>query len=164
MSSALEARLEALERHVRELEDRLAIYQLVATYGPGVDTCTKEVVAGLWTEDGTYSASGAGTFEGAAGVAALVDSPSHQGYVERGCGHVLSLPHVTVAGDRAVATGYSQVCVRDGDHWEVRRASANRWELVRTPEGWRVQNRSNHVLDGSEASRDLLRRGVVEAG
>jgi hypothetical protein len=69
---------------------------------------------------------------------------------------------ITVDGDRAVATGYSQVYLHNGDSWKVERTSANRWELVRTDAGWKVENRINRLLDGSPQGRDLLRHGITE--
>src|SRR6185369_7766268 len=142
MSQSLESRLETLEARLLELEDRAAIMQLIASYGPAADTCSQGVIAGLWTDNGIYSVVGTATYEGKAAVGALVENATHQDYVRRGC---------------------SQVFARDGDYWRVDRASANRWELVRTPDGWRVAARYNHLMDGSESSRDLLRQVVAPA-
>ena len=60
----------------------------------------------------------------------------------------------------AVATGYSNVFTKDDDYWRVERTSSNRWELVRTPDGWKVRYRLNRLLDGSAQNRDILARGV----
>lgn len=163
MSQSLESRLETLEARLLELEDRAAIMQLIASYGPAADTCSQGVIAGLWTDNGIYSVVGTATYEGKAAVGALVENATHQDYVRRGCSHVMAMPHIVIDGDHAVATGYSQVFARDGDYWRVDRASANRWELVRTPDGWRVAARYNHLMDGSESSRDLLRQVVAPA-
>ena len=153
--------LQALETRVKELEDRLAIYELMATYGPAVDGAAREVAAGLWTEDGSYD-SGVGVFEGSAGVADMVVGDMHQGIIKGGSAHLISLPHLAIEGDRAVATCYSQLLRYDRENavFRVWRATANRWELVRTSDGWRVQTRTNKLLDGSEEARALLRRGV----
>jgi hypothetical protein len=35
--------------------------------------------------------------------------------------------------------------------------TANRWELVRTAEGWKFKHRTLRQLDGSEPARKLLR-------
>jgi hypothetical protein len=153
----MEHRLEALEKKVRFLEDRLAIYQLVATYGPAVDGLNGESLGRMWTEDGTYSPGGFDPYVGNAAVAELINTSAHRSYAERGCAHVMSMPHVVVDGDTAVATNVSRVYVKDGDQWRVDRASANRWELVRNEERWQVRNRTNRLLDGSEEPRQLLR-------
>lgn len=155
----IDARFAALEARIAVLEDQLAIYQLIATYGPSVDSRTGGVTASLWTEDGSYDFGG-DPLVGAEKVGSLVNIEPHVHYVADGCAHVLSMPHITVGGDKAVATGYSRVYLNQGDHWRVERASANRWELVRTPGGWRVQNRINRLLNGQAEARDLLSSGV----
>jgi hypothetical protein len=47
-------RIAALERRVRALEDQLAISQLIATYGPAVDSESAEAVGQLWAAEGVY--------------------------------------------------------------------------------------------------------------
>jgi hypothetical protein len=42
--------------------------------------------------------------------------------------------------------------------FEVFRVSSNRWELRKSDGQWRVQRRTNRLLDGDEAARALLRR------
>ncbi|WP_269929362.1 nuclear transport factor 2 family protein [Aminobacter sp. HY435] len=155
----LEARLAALEARTKRLEDQLAIYQLLASYGPSVDSRSGNVTASLWAEDGAYDFGG-DPLVGAENVGSLVNIEPHIHYVADGCAHVISMPHIAVDGDAAVATGYSRVYLNQGDHWRVERASANRWELIRTATGWRVQNRVNRLLNGQPEARDLLSSGV----
>lgn len=150
-------RIEQLESRLALLEDHLAILQLVASYGPAVDSLDRDAVAWLWAEGGSYDFGGA-PLVGRGDVAGLVDLPSHRAYVEAGCAHALAPPRVTITGDRAVAVGCSQVLLKDGNGWRVARTSANRWEFVRTSEGWKVLRRTNRLMDGSRSSRDLFRR------
>lgn len=148
-------RIEALETRMRGLEDQLAIYQLLAAYGPAVDSRSGAAAGALWVEDGTYEA-GAFAFNGQAEIAGLVDMEPHRTYVANGCAHVVSLPHVTIDGDDAVALGHSRVYLHDGDHWRVERASANKWELKRTAAGWKVVRRINKLLNGDPEAPALL--------
>jgi hypothetical protein len=37
---------------------------------------------------------------------------------------------------------------------------ANRWDLVRTPAGWKIKRRTLRLIDGSEPAREIL--GAVE--
>jgi hypothetical protein len=157
----LEAAVRALEARVRLLEDQLALYRVVSTYGPAVDTGSSATAGGLWAEGGVYEFDSS-RLDGPAGVAAMVESAGHQALIRDGCAHVLALPIVSVDGDTAKATGYSRVYRHRDDGYEVWRVSANHWEFARTPDGWRVSRRSNRTLDGSDEARQILRHGLVD--
>ena len=172
--SDIEKRLAALEAKVRELEDQVALYQLMSAYGPLVDSGDAEATAALWTEDGVYDwgggpapAPGTPVKEGPAGaaysqaaIADMVRGPYHQEIIQGGAGHVIGLPHLKIDGDTAVGTSSSRLYRSDGDNFRTWRVGANRWEFVRTPDGWRVKQRINRVLNGDAEARALLRRGV----
>lgn len=151
----LSARLDALESRVRQLEDHLAVLRLVSSWGPAVDTGSSAEAGALWDEHGVLE-SDLSRLEGAAGVAAMVESEGQQALIRQGCAHVQSAPIVTVEGDTAVVIAYSQVFLHDEDGHRVWRVSANRWECRRTPAGWKLTRRLNRVIDGSPPSRDLL--------
>lgn len=155
----LEQRLEALENRIRELEDVQAIQQLIASYGPAVDGLDGAALAHMWADEGTYDFGIGEPLRGRDNVASLIELDSHRTYVAAGCAHVLSTPRIAVDGDTAVAVNYSQVFVKDENGWRADRTGANRWELVRTAEGWKVSSRSNRLLDGTKAARDLLHSG-----
>lgn len=144
------------EARLRALEDREAIRNLIASYGPLADSGDAEGVARLWTEDGVYAVDGFPEARGHAAIAALITGPVHQALMARGCAHVLGPPVIDLDGDRASARCHSVVLARAGEAWEPVRVAANRWELTRTPEGWRVTRRVNALLDGREAARALL--------
>ena len=150
------ARLLALEARLVALEDREAIRNLVAGYGPLADSGAAEDVARMWAEDGVYAVGGFGEHRGRASIAGLITAGHHRGMMEQGCAHVLSPLHIHVDGARAVAIGYSCVFLRGEQAFEVYRVSANRWELAKTDAGWQVLRRSNRLLDGDEAARLLL--------
>ena len=38
---------------------------------------------------------------------------------------------------------------------------ANRWELKRTAQGWKIRRRTSCPLDGSEPARELLRTALL---
>jgi len=153
-----------LSDRVRHLEDQAEIQKIVATYGPAVDSCSDGVLRKIWTEGGVYDTDRA-VFEGADAMRALVSSAGHQAFYNAGCAHVMSSPHIVVAGDRAVAINYSRVYVHVGeDHWRVKRASANRWELERTPEGWRVSHRLVRNLNGRpEVPQEIFAQSLTAA-
>ena len=147
-----------ITERLQRIEDRLAIADLIAGYGPAVDAGDGAAAAAAWAEDGDYRV-GDHVFAGRAGVARVVLEPTHIGYMAQGCAHVLS-PHViTVQGDHATARGHSCVFVRSGDGWQAARISANRWTFQRMADGWRVTLREARLLDGSADARALLGPG-----
>lgn len=154
--------IEALERRLAALEDQMAILQLIAAYGPAVDGLDRDGVAALFAEDGSYDFGGE-PLRGRSAVADLIDLPTHRAYVEAGAAHALTLPRIEVECDQAVAINYSQVFVKVGNQWRADRTSANRWELARTAEGWKVKRRLNRLLDGSPGAREVLSLSAKES-
>ena len=140
-----------LEERVRLIEDRFAIYDLIARHPPSADTGAGEFVASVWAEDGVFDRGAEFPRpSGRAAIAAGSANPEHHRAIEDGIAHFAGLPYVRVDGDRAVAISYLQVLVPDrvGPVFEVpnhgssrgfhvHRVSANRWEFVRTEEGWK---------------------------
>jgi hypothetical protein len=154
----------ALESRVQLLEDHLEITQLVAQYGPSVDSGSAEATAALWTEDGTFDAVAAIEMRGREQIAGMVRSDGHQGLIRNGCGHVLTVPHVVVKGDQAEGRSYA-LNIRwdaEADRFWVARVSANSWRWVRTDDGWRIAERVNANLDGTAAHREMLAPKGVE--
>lgn len=152
----------ALEARIQRLEDHRDILGVLAAYGPAVDSGSADAVADLWTEDGSYTYSlgdSEATLTGADDFRGMVHGPSHQQIITAGSSHFLGIPDIRISGDAAVATGYSMlVRHRDGADpgYYVDRLSANRWELTRTEHGWKVTARTNSLLDGRAASRQML--------
>ena len=157
----LKEELAALRARVRELEDFRDVTQLVAQYGPSVDSGTAGETASIWTEEGTFAVVGGEltfTMEGHGDIKAMVDGEGHRGLIDNGCAHVLTVPHVVIEGDAATGRSYA-LNIRwdpDADRFWVARVSANTWRWVRTAGGWKVAERINSNLDGAEASRTLL--------
>ena len=145
---------EQLERRLRALEDRAAIAELIARYGPAADSGDAAAVAALWEDGGTYQFDD--TVLDTDGIRGLVTIPTHVEYLRRGCAHILSAPRIEIDGDTAIAVTHSVVMLREGERWVGERVSANRWELHRTAQGWRVRSRRNRLLDGAAAARELL--------
>ena len=165
-----------LEARLRLIEDRLEIYNLIAGHPPSADTGASDYTASVWTEDGTFDRGD--EFAKPAGRAAIAGtgaSAEHHRAIEQGIAHFAGLPYVRVSGDTAFAISYLQILVPDrvGPVFEVpnhgatkgfhvHRVSANRWDFVRTAEGWRIKSRRLRPLDGSAAAREIL-RGTFEA-
>ena len=159
---SVEERLAALEARCRKAEDHLAILNLLNTYGPLVDSCTADEAAALWVEGGGYSFTKPdGEIARLAAPEGIADMYSWQGHVdltETGCAHLTGTPAISVDGDEAQALAYSVVILREEDRWFLWRAAVNHWTLRRTDGGWRIVERFNRPLDGSEGSHDVMRR------
>src|SRR5271170_865230 len=151
----LEDRVHELEKTVQNLSDQLDLYHLTASYAPLVDSGNGEATANLWTEDGVYHTDVTHN-SGRAEIAEMVRGSAHQGIIKRGAGHVVTMPRLTISGDKAIGVCHALLFVRDGDGFRQWRVTANRWEYVRTPEGWRIKRRTNRLLDGSEDGRQLF--------
>ena len=147
---------EAAEHRLRRLEDREAIRELIARYGPLADAGEAQALAALWSEDGEYDVGGFGIARGRPAIAALIDADFHRSLMAQGCAHVLSPPTIDLDGDRATAVNHSLVLRHRADEWKVWRVAANRWDLIRTSDGWRIARRVNRPLDGAPDALNLL--------
>jgi hypothetical protein len=166
---------DTLEARIREIEDRLEIYNLIASHPPSADTGAGDYTRSVWTEDGTFDRGDEfAKPTGGAAIAATSSSREHHRAIEQGIAHFAGLPYVRVTGDEAFAISYIQILVPDrvgpvfevpnhgsGRGFHVHRVAANRWDFVRTPEGWRIKRRRLRSLDGSPGARDIL-RGAFE--
>jgi hypothetical protein len=166
----------SVEERLRDIEDRLEIYNLIASHPPSADTGAKDYTASVYTDDGVFDRgaklSGA---TGNAAIAAGLTSPGHQAAIAGGIAHFTSLPHIALEDDRAVVTNYLQILwpQTQGDPVEVpnhgtskgfrvHRVVANRWELVRTPAGWKIKHRAIRLMDGSEPDARRMLRAALE--
>ena len=157
--SDMEARMAALEQRVLQLEDQLAVYQILSTYGAAADGASVKAMTNLWTEDAVYDAQIV-AFDGRSEILAMLKGEMHQNIIQGGAGHVIGMPTVRIDKDKAVAICCARLYRKDGDNFRAWRVTACRWDLVRTPAGWRVKKRVNKVLDGGEDARELLRGGI----
>lgn len=148
--------IETLAGRLRALEDREAIRELVACYGPLADSGDAAGVAELWEAGGTYAVHGFAAASGQAAIAALIEGPVHQALLADGCAHLLGPVTITLDGDGATACGHSVVFRHTDEGFAVHRVAANRWHFARGAQGWRVTHRENALLDGNEAARALL--------
>ena len=161
-----DARLQALEARVRELEDRDALAQLVASYGPAVDSGSADAAADLWADDGVFDVVPYFALVGHDGIAGMVNDEGHQSLIHNGCGHVLTAPKLAIDGDAARGWNYA-FNIRwdaDADRFWIARLSANEWEFRRDNGAWRVVRRTNINLDGDERPRALFRHSTEPSG
>ena len=162
-----------LEDRLRAIEDRLAIYNLIASHPPSADTGAHDFIRAIYAEDGVIDLGGGKSASGNEAAAAMVTTPGHQAAIRGGLAHFASLPRIDIDGDEAIVTSYLQILtphptaepVEVPDHgispgYRIHRVGANRWELVRTAQGWKIKRRTLRPLDGSEGARNLLARAL----
>jgi len=166
-----------LEERIQAIEDRLEIYNLIAAHPPSADTGSGEFAAACWAEDGVFDQGG--TLRAGREIANFA-SPAFQEAMRQGIAHFAGLPHVRVTGDTAVVTSYLQVLAPDhaaqpdplsahpppqgAQGYRVHRLSANRWDLRRTPDGWKIVRRTLRLIEGKDASREVLKSALDRAG
>jgi len=81
----------SLEDRIRAIEDRLEIYNLIASHPPSADTAGKDHIAASWVEDGVFDrCENLSSPHGRESIANQVISLDHQAAIERGDRHVLS--------------------------------------------------------------------------
>ena len=166
--TASEDRLREIEARLRLLEDDRAIRQLITSYPAALDSGKSRFAAGLFADGGVYDFKASeesedGVSEGLLdqqGIVDLLEHSVHQRIIGEGAAHTHGPAFIDISGDTAVATNYSVVFRRIGMSVALYRVSANRWELVRTPGGWRVLKKVTRVLDGSAEPRDLLGQAI----
>ena len=76
--SDVESIVRDLQERVARLEDQVALYQLMMSYGPSVDSGSSDFAAGLWTDDGVYDFDNVSdVLAGAPAIKAMVEGPRH---------------------------------------------------------------------------------------
>jgi hypothetical protein len=147
----------ALVARLRALEDERAITRVILRYGPAADAGAVEAAAGLWLDDGVYDWNAdAAPLTGRDTIARMLEGRAHQQLIGGGAAHFAGPPLVEVDGDRATALNYTMVLRNDGDRFVLWRASAVRWDLERTADGWAIRRRTNRLLDATGAGRELF--------
>jgi SnoaL-like domain len=166
---------DSLEDRLRAVEDTLAIFHLIASHPPAADTGSDGYYRDAFMPDGVIDLGGGKAANGKETIAAIVKTPEHQAAIAGGLCHFAGLPRVELAGDTAVATSYLQIITPhkgaapmevsghgSSTGFRIHRVGANRWELVRTPQGWKVKRRTLRPLDGTDGARELLRQAVAK--
>ena len=166
---------DTLEGRLRAVEDKLAIFHLIASHPPAADTGSDGYYRDAFVPDGVIDLGGGKAANGNDAIAAVVKTPEHQAAIAGGLCHFAGLPRVELDGDSAVAISYLQVLTPDREAkpvelsghglssgYRIHRLGANRWDLKRTKDGWKVTRRAYRMLDGSEGACELLRQALAK--
>lgn len=162
-----------IEHRLRAIEDRLEILNLIASHPPSADTGADYFAHAAYTPDGVIDLGGGKSADGNQAVGAMMTTPGHRAAIAGGLAHFCGLPVIELDGDRATVISYLQILTPHptaephevpnhgaGKGFRIHRVGANRWDLVRTPEGWRIKRRTLRALDGSEPAREILRNAL----
>ncbi|WP_274911091.1 nuclear transport factor 2 family protein [Streptomyces sp. WZ-12] len=165
----------SLDDRLRVIEDRLAIYNLLASHPLSADTGEPDFIESIYTETVVFD-RGAG-LSGAHGRDAMVDlveSAAHHTAIAGGLAHFGNLPLVELHGDTAVATSYIALITPDGKGQErelanhgtstgfrIHRLVANRWSLVREDGRWSIAARTVLPMDGSGPALEMVRQAAT---
>jgi len=165
---------DSLEDRVRAVEDELAIFHLIASHPPAADTGTDRYYREAFVADGEMDLGGGKGARGNDTIGALVKTHEHEAAIAGGLCHFAGLPRVEIKGDSAVALSYLQIITPDrqaaprevSGHgsttgFRIHRVGANRWELKRSKDGWKVVRRTLRPLDGTDDARALLRKAIA---
>lgn len=164
---------EALDIRLRAMEDRFAILNLISSSAISADLASRSYWGDLFAEDAVLGRGSEGdAMQGREKLGDIMHSPGHVAGMESGMAHFCGLPHIQIEGDRAVAAGYFQIVVPNTVGPEIElsnygpssghmiwRLTANRWEFVRTANGWKITRREIRRFPGAEA-RDILREAI----
>ena len=165
----------SLDARLRNIEDRLEIYNLIASHPPSADTGADYYTRLVYTADGSFDrGEGLDSAVGNEAIAAMTQTPGHQRAIQGGLAHFAGLPHIELDGDRAWVTSYLQLLHPDpvgevrelpnhggSTGFRIHRVAANRWTLARTSEGWKVESRKLRPIDGSEPAREILAQALA---
>lgn len=164
------------ETRLRTIEDKLAIYELIASHPPSADTGHADYTLAVYREDGVFDRGpildGA---RSAKDIAAFIQRPEHDKAIHGGLAHFAGLPLVDLQGDVAAVTSYLMIIHLDHEGqprelpnhgnstgYRIHRAVVNRWELERHNGRWMIAKRTLLPVDGSDIHQELLRKGLNE--
>jgi hypothetical protein len=154
----LAAVVASLQQRIEALEDERAIQALLTRYGIAVDAGEAEASSQLYAEDCHIDIDNAAFMNGRAESKGIVASPLHQAIMPN-CAHVMGPFEVRLDGERATATGYATVYLREDGQVRVWRQSYGRWELIKRGGRWQVLKRTSRST-GRDDAQDLLRAGL----
>ncbi len=163
----------SLETRLRAVEDKLAIYDLLAIQPPLSDSGASESTGSLFSRDGEFALpDGRGSLS-VSDIERFMRTDDYRRILDGGLAHFSSHPLVRVHKDSAVAFNYLQLLLprQDGEMrsvpglgaskgYFVLRVAICRWDIVRTANGWRVRKRTAQTLDGSPAAQALLKEAL----
>lgn len=154
-------------------EDKFEILTLLAGSPFSSDVGLEAYWANMFTEDAVIDmGKGRTATKGQTELLKIVGGADQRQAINFGMAHLAMLPQINIKGDSAFATGYLLTTVPDSSASRVQlpgkgvspgfsiyQLTVNRWELIRTINGWKVAKRTVRPIM-SEDSRLLLVKAI----
>jgi hypothetical protein len=157
---------------IKASEDRLEILNLLAGSAFSSDVASEAYWKKMFTHDAVFDRGQGRQDKGKVEILKIVNAPDQKEASKAGMTHLAMLPHITLTGDCAVATGYLLIVMPDtaashvklagkgvSSGFSIYQVTINRWQLVRTTEGWKVSQRTVRPLSSND-SRDILKQAI----
>jgi SnoaL-like domain len=153
-------------------EDRLEILTLLSGSAFSSDVASESYWKKMFTADAVFDRGQDRQDKGIAEILKIVNAPDQHEAIKFGMTHLAMLPHITLKGDSAIATGYLLIAMPDtaASHvnlpgkgvspgFSIYQLTVNRWQLLRTTEGWKVTQRIVRPITGND-SHNILKQAI----
>lgn len=153
-------------------EDRLEILNLLAGSAFSSDVASESYWTNMFAEDATFDRGATRQNKGRDEILKIINSPEQKEAIKGGMTHLAMLPHITLNGDTAVATGYLLIVMPDttashvqlpgkgtSSGFSIYQLTVNQWKLLRTTAGWKVSSRTVRPISSAD-SRVILQQAV----
>jgi hypothetical protein len=171
MSADSTARPGSIEDLLQAIEDRLDIYNLLASHPPMVDSLSLDLMPGMFTLDGVQEREqGSMSVHNRDSAREAAMQSAMQEAAKMGLAHLTTVPYIKLGKNTAIAFSYVAVTVRDptaeaitvpahgtGTGHRLFLIAVNRWDLARTDGSWKIRRRKLVMCDGTEAPRKVAR-------
>src|SRR5258708_39717696 len=92
------------EERLRDIEDRLEIYSLIAGHPLSADTSADYYTRQVYVEDSVFDRGPLPGAKGREAIAMFVQKPEHHQAIAGGLAHFAGLPYIELRGDEAFVT------------------------------------------------------------
>jgi SnoaL-like domain len=165
-------RQKELLARITATEDRLEILNLLAGSAFSSDVASEAYWAKMFTHDAVFDRGQGRQDKGQADILKIVGGSDQKEAIKFGMTHLAMLPHISLNGDSAVATGYLLIVVPDtaashvklpgkgvSSGFSIYQLTVNRWQFVRSTVGWKVSQRTVRPLSSGD-SQAILKRAL----
>lgn len=156
-------------------EDKLEILTLLSGSAFSSDVASESYWTKMFTQDAVFDQGQERQYKGLEEILKIVNAPDQQQAIKSGMTHLAMLPHVTLKGDSAIATGYLLIAMPDtaASHvnlpgkgvspgFSIYQLTVNKWQLLRTTEGWKVTQRTVRPITSID-SRNILKQAIEDS-